>query len=695
MPTRVQIDGIGTVELDDAFKSKSPAEQDSIINDIVKQRGAADAPAQTAQPSLLDRAAASPLGRLAHDVVGGIVKGVFYGPDQMVKAALPLLGQPSIAPISAAIDQPYQGALARNRNTPGYADARVKADALLASHGGSGFTDQVTTAFNPTIAGTVGLFGGGLDASNAAADAQSAGQYDYRAQHPILALVGNALGGLAMGAPEASPETMAAVRSGPWLPNRPLPKLPPETQGAAEYAARQMQSAGKTPADLAAAAAGGKPITAAEAIGKPGTVGLAALARREGTTGDMLQGLLDERQAGASGRVLSDYAQASGIDPNAAHGNLEALVTAGRQKAAPLYQEALSQPPVITDRLNQFASEPIVQQGMKEGIKTERLNALAHGEPFDPNAYAVSGFDAAGDPIISGVPTWRSWDAAKVGIDDMLNQYRDKTTGRLALDKRGDAINNVRKAMLKELDGANPAYGAARAQAGDYLSAQSAFERGQKTIMDPNVTVSQFHKTLAAASPAEREAIKGGVANKMFNLAQNGRLNPRDFNRPIVQQKLSILLGEGPANKLLANVKAEAEMAVNAQRMRPGNGSQTAELGAAMADQDGSGGALGFGADIAHGAVRGRGIGRSVIDAAGQRVILPTLDAMRTRGMPVSVRDEAGRLLAGSPQDLADLLLKAGPLPQKALARPRLTARSLPPYGLFGSGLANDGRNQR
>src|SRR6185312_6347185 len=72
------------------------------------------------QPSFLDRAIASPVGRLAHDVVGGIVKGVTYGPDQMVKAALPVLGQPAVAPISAAIDQPYEGALARNRNTPGY-----------------------------------------------------------------------------------------------------------------------------------------------------------------------------------------------------------------------------------------------------------------------------------------------------------------------------------------------------------------------------------------------------------------------------------------------------------------------------------------------------------------------------------------------------------------------------------------------
>ena len=77
MATRVQIEGIGTVELDDSFKAKSQAEQQSIIEEIASQRSSngSDAPAlgagnpQGPQPSIVDRVVASPIGRFAHDTV--------------------------------------------------------------------------------------------------------------------------------------------------------------------------------------------------------------------------------------------------------------------------------------------------------------------------------------------------------------------------------------------------------------------------------------------------------------------------------------------------------------------------------------------------------------------------------------------------------------------------------------------------
>jgi hypothetical protein len=633
------------------------------------------------QPTVIDRIVGSPVGRLIHDAV---VQPLAGAADLMTKAQLMGSGIPAdkITPGSNIVEQPYQAALAANRNTPGYATARAKADKVAAAKG-SGLSDQLLAPYMPAIAGTVGgLFGGSLDAANASADAQTAAQNAYATQHPIASTAAQLAGGFMAG-----PEMAKLPGKIPTPLIQPLGDVTPaQAMQAQKYVYGLASSSGKSPADLTRAVvdASGKPITAAEAIGKPGTVGLAALGRRNGETGDALTGLLDERATGAPGRVMADYAAASGVDPHAAQGNIEALVAEGRQKAAPLYQQAYQQPPAITDRLAQFANEPIVQQGMKTGIKIQRLKALEEGRPFDPNAYGITSFDAAGDPVIGPVPTWQTWDAGKVGLDNMLDQYRDKVTGRVVLDKMGDAINGVRKAMVREVDAVNPAYKAARAQAGDYLSASSAFQWAQKAILDPNATAAQFSKMLQSAEPAELEAMKGGVANKLFNLAQNDRLDPKVFNRPVVRQKLSALLGQPNAETLLRNVKIEADMAAAARLMKPGNGSGTAGWQAAMAEQDGASGV----GDIAMntvGNVAAHGVRGGLAKTAGQYLVTKPLDYLRTRGMSLPVRDEAGRMLMLSPSDFAGRAAAGFPPSTGLLGKPSLTLQSRIPYGLFGS----------
>jgi hypothetical protein len=698
MPTRVQIAGVGTVEMDDAFKTKPQAEQQAIVDEIASHHAPAVAastgPAQVeGQPSMMDKLAASPVGRFAHDAIMQPVEGMAH-----VAADTPMFGSGAanrlaIDPASQFLEQKYNDALARNRNTPGYAAARTSEDATMQKRGGSGFMDQVIAPLRPGMAGVAGLIGGGsLDSANAAADSQRAAMDDYRVKNPVRSAIGNVLGG-ALAGPEGMGESALNIGKLPLLLQSKAARLPASAAKATQYVGNLVQSAGKTPATLAQLTSeiAGKPLTAAEAIGRPGVTGLAALGRRSGETGDVLQGLIDERAAGAPGRVLSDYAAASGIDPNAAQGNIDAMVEAGRARAAPLYDIAHSQAPVITDRLKQFAQEPFVQQGMKEGIKTERLKALASGKPFDPIAYAVTHFNDAGDPVVGAVPTWRSWDAAKVGLDDVLDTYRDKASNRLVLDKRGSAINEVRKAMLNEVDAVNPAYAAARASAGDYLSASDAFSRGQKIILDPNTPADKFSKIIANLSESDLEAMKGGAANKLFNLAQNGKLDPKVFNRPMVQQKLTAMLGADPAKKLLANVRAEAGMSADGARMRPGNLSPTQELNAAMAEQDGGSGAMGLALDAGMNVAKhGPTIGAA--KTIGQYARGP-IDYLRTPGMSVNTRNEAGRLLMMPPSALADLLQRQGMTQStRPMQLPTLTPQTPLPYGVGVSTLNQQGR---
>ena len=167
------------------------------------------------QPSTLDKIVASPIGRAVHDSVIAPLEGAASGMGALVNPFIRFL--PAMAMQAAGIknapmsvggalntvsEQPYQNALAANRNTPGYAAARASADAATSKRG-SGFRDQVTSGLNPALAGIAAL-PGGLDASNAAADSQAAAQANYQKAHPLLSMGANALGGLLM-MPERGP----------------------------------------------------------------------------------------------------------------------------------------------------------------------------------------------------------------------------------------------------------------------------------------------------------------------------------------------------------------------------------------------------------------------------------------------------------------------------------------------------------
>lgn len=164
------------------------------------------------QPSFFDRAIASPIGRLAHDAVISPIMGV----GSMLSKIDPLRPGGDNA---AAVEQPYQAALARNRNTPGYAEARAKADALVAAKGGSGLSDQIISSLTPAMSGVAGLFGGGFDTSNAAADAQTASQNDYQQRHPVLSTGAQLAGGF-LAAPDAKLGKLPVA-----IPKQPVPSI--------------------------------------------------------------------------------------------------------------------------------------------------------------------------------------------------------------------------------------------------------------------------------------------------------------------------------------------------------------------------------------------------------------------------------------------------------------------------------------
>lgn len=218
----------------------------------------------------------------------------------------------------------------------------------------------------------------------------------------------------------------------------------------------------------------------------------------------------------------------------------ESLNTARRAQSAPLYDKAMNNGPVISDRVNEFLADPILRQGLSHGLQIQRLEALAEGKPFDPKDYGITAFNDAGDPIISGVPNMRLLDAAKNGLDDIVEKSRNPITGKLVLDKYGRAVNSVRAKYVQALDEANPDYAAARAawsgpsQSLDALNAGRGIFRG-----DSELTAQR----IASLTPGDANYFRVGVLRALedtVNNSPNGAAALKSIlSKPKVQQKLT------------------------------------------------------------------------------------------------------------------------------------------------------------
>lgn len=176
-----------------------------------------------------------------------------------------------------------------------------------------------------------------------------------------------------------------------------------------------------------------------------------------------------------------------------------------------VYEPALKQKVVWTDRLKQFVDEPIFQRGLAQGVKIQRLESLASGKPFNPTDYAITGFNAAGDPIISGVPNMRTLNVAKKGIDALIGDMKNPLTGKLT--EEGRATNLVQKAFLDEIDSWNSAYPKARQVWGGFAKVKEALEFGQKEALE--VSPEAVAKSFKAMSESERQAARIGIAEAL------------------------------------------------------------------------------------------------------------------------------------------------------------------------------------
>jgi len=164
---------------------------------------------------------------------------------------------------------------------------------------------------------------------------------------------------------------------------------------------------------------------------------------------------------------------------------------------------------VHSPHISYMMQDPLIQEGIKTGMATQATEAKARFLPFDPNDYGVR-YNKQEEPEIFATPNMRLLDAAKRGLDEMLNKYRNPVTGKLELHSdRARSIDELRRAWIKELDRVNPAYKEARDAYAGPAALINAMDLGEK-IMDMHPE--DVKKYFEEMSESEKEHFRMGAA---------------------------------------------------------------------------------------------------------------------------------------------------------------------------------------
>ena len=160
-------------------------------------------------------------------------------------------------------------------------------------------------------------------------------------------------------------------------------------------------------------------------------------------------------------------------------------------------------------------------------MRIQRDEADAQNIPFNPTEYAIK-LDANGEPTIFKTPNMRLLDAAKRGLDSMLDDYRDKVTGRINLDEQAKAIDQLRRAWIEELDRINPDYSAARSAYAGPAASKAAMFQGKNIL---KTHPEDIEKIFDRMSPSEQEHYRIGAAQAYMDEISDAGLKANEIRK--------------------------------------------------------------------------------------------------------------------------------------------------------------------
>jgi hypothetical protein len=284
---------------------------------------------------------------------------------------------------------------------------------------------------------------------------------------------------------------------------------------ARRIVAKAIKADQNAPADVA------KAITAANSNDVPMMIAdtgenvrglLSASARTSGPARTVARDALEERQGQLADRVTGAIERDLGPVANP-HEVADALLTSARDKAAPLYEAAYARSGA--DAFGKKVAPLLQRPSMKKALGN--AYRIAQEEGRDPTTLGFT-LDAEGNVALDRVPSWQTLDYVKRGMDDVVEGYKDKVTGRYNFDTEGRAVNNTLRSYLKAFDAANPGYAAARAAYAGPVSGINAMNTGRKAL---SMTADDLEARMRDMTPFEKQMFALGTRRAMAELVSS------------------------------------------------------------------------------------------------------------------------------------------------------------------------------
>jgi hypothetical protein len=392
-----------------------------------------------------------------------------------------------------------------------------------------------------------------------------------------------------------------------------------------------------------------KPMAIVDATGE----GLATTAtQRLGRTVETIPGpgstrahqFLQDRQLGQVDRVGADIGRhLSGED---FHKTLDDLDKTRRVQAAPLYDEAYQQPLVWNATIETLIDRPSTRQALS------RARTIAAEEGRDPTGLGLDLDDAGNTAINKTAASMQTLDYVKRGLDDVLETFRDKTTGKLRLDEGGRAIDATRRNFVSAVDALNPKYAEARKAWGGPTQTMEAARLGRQYANgDAEVTLKRF----GDLSEGDKTAFRLGVARELAGKVENTRDGHNAVNKIFgskgQRSRLQALFPDAQSFAAFEKAMAEELRMADTRRIVTG-GSATKRI---EAEQDDAGALSRAALDYAGGGVKG------VLFGLANRAV------SKARGINEASADELSKMLFSTDRSVQ----------QRALAEVRLRQRQI------------------
>lgn len=237
---------------------------------------------------------------------------------------------------------------------------------------------------------------------------------------------------------------------------------------------------------------------------------LASVARQPGPARTLTRETVLQRQLAQQERIASAVTRDLGPTANIREAS-EALIEQARTASKPHYDAFEAAPGASSVKLDDLIARPSVKRAL------ERAYRLAAEEGDDPTALGFT-LNEAGEPVLGRVPSFRTLDYIKRGLDDVVEDYRDSTTGVLRLNSEGRAVNNTLRSLVARIDKVNPAYRAARDAYAGPARLNEALQKGSKALTR---SPDDLSAEIARMSEPEREMYRMGLRKQITDFLES------------------------------------------------------------------------------------------------------------------------------------------------------------------------------